>query len=105
MFVRDFAPNTLIVSQDPVAADYIGTEMLNDELKRRNLPPRSVPLLAEAANMGLGTNDPEKMEIIKLELKSPEKPENGSGKSVNPEGKYIMQWGNIKMENINITKN
>lgn len=104
MFVRDFAPNSLIVSKDPVAADYIGTEMLNEERANRKLPPRNVPLLAKAAEMELGTNDPEKMELIKLELKNLEKPveemegesENDSGKSVNPEDKNMIQWGNIK---------
>lgn len=106
MFVRDFAPNTLIVSKDPVAADYIGTEMLNDELKRRNFPPRNVPLLAEAAKIGLGTDNPEEMEIIKLEVKGPEKPKDENGKSVNPQDKHIMQWGYIKKTNYDeIVKN
>ena len=69
-FVRDFCPNSLIMSKDPVAADYIGTEMLNEELANHNFPPRNVPLLAKATEMGLGTNDPAKIELIKLELKN-----------------------------------
>ncbi len=68
MFVQDFAPNSLIVSRDPVAADHIGTEILNDERAKRNLPPRKVPLLETAAKMGLGTNDPQKIDLTLLDL-------------------------------------
>jgi uncharacterized protein (DUF362 family) len=90
----DFAPNSLIASRDPVAADYVGAEMLNEERARHNQPPRNVPLLEKAAEMGLGTNDPEKMELIKLDLGAPEEEE--VGKAVNPSSSYRTQWARIK---------
>jgi len=54
VFVPDFAPNSIIVSVDPVAVDFVGTEMLNQERTRRNQAPREVPVLDEAVRMGLG---------------------------------------------------
>ena len=68
MFVSDFAYNALIMSKDPVAADYIGTKILNEERAKHNQPPRNVPLLEKAAQMGLGTNDPEKIELCMVDL-------------------------------------
>lgn len=62
-FVRDFLFNGLVVSKDPVAADYMGTRILNEERIKHNQLPRPVPLLDFAAKAGLGTNDPKKMEI------------------------------------------
>ena len=92
-WVVDCAPNSLIASRDPVAADYIGTEMLNEERAKHNLPPRNVPLLEKAAQMGLGTNDPEKMELLEVELGEPEKE---GGKAVEPANSYRTRWGSIK---------
>ncbi len=56
-WVVDCTPNRLIVSRDPVAADVVGTRMLNEERAKRGQSPRSVPLLAEAARLGLGVAD------------------------------------------------
>jgi uncharacterized protein (DUF362 family) len=104
----DFAPNSLIVSTDSVAADHVGTQMLEEERARHNQPPRNIPLLEKAADMGLGTDDPEKIELIKLELGAPEKPEEEEkeeieekpeeevGKAVDPTGSYKTQWARIK---------
>jgi uncharacterized protein (DUF362 family) len=104
----DFAPNGLIVSTDPVAADHVGTQMLEEERARHNRGPRNIPLLEKAADMGLGTDDPEKIELIKLELGAPEKPEEEEkeeieekpeeevGKAVDPTGSYKTQWARIK---------
>jgi hypothetical protein len=39
MFVQDFAANSLIGSQDPVEADYIGTGIINGERVRRGRNP------------------------------------------------------------------
>lgn len=55
-FVPDFVANSLIVSTDPVAADNIGTEILDEERARHDKPPRYVPLLKKAAKMGLGAS-------------------------------------------------
>jgi uncharacterized protein (DUF362 family) len=98
----DFAPNSLIVSRDPVAADYLGSEMINEERARLNMRPRNMDvMLDKAAGMGLGTNDPEKMELIRVELGPPEeeveeKPEEEVGRAVDPTGSYKTQWGSIK---------
>jgi uncharacterized protein (DUF362 family) len=98
----DFVGNSLIVSRDPVAADYIGGEMINEERVRLNLRPVSMNfMLNNAAEMGLGTNDPENMELIRLELEPPEeeveeKPEDDAGRSVDPTDSYRTQWGRIK---------
>jgi uncharacterized protein (DUF362 family) len=88
----NFAPNSLIMSRDPVAADYVGTQMLEEERARYNQPPGNVPFLEKAADMGLGTDDPEKMELIRLELKVPEKEE----KSVEAKDRLTTNWGKIK---------
>jgi hypothetical protein len=67
--------------------DYVGTEMLNEQRAKRNMQPKSVPLLEMAAEMGLGTNDPEKMEVLKVDL---------GPKAVEPTDSYKTQWGNVK---------
>jgi len=69
-WVIDFTPNSLIVSKDPVSADYVGTKMLNEERAKHDQPQRRVPLLEKAAQMGLGINDPQKIELRAMELKS-----------------------------------
>jgi hypothetical protein len=102
MVPPQFAPNSLIVTRDPVAADYTGTEIINEERARLKQPPRNArPLLDKAAELGVGTNDPEKMELIKVEMGPPEeeeeKPEEEVGESVDPTGSYRTQWGNIKL--------
>ena len=105
----NFAPNSLIVSRDPVAADYVGAQILEEERARHNQPPGNVLFLDEAAEMGLGTNDPEKMELVNLELGAPEEPEEEeqeeveeepeeeAGKAVDPRHSYKTQWGAIKL--------
>jgi len=98
----DFVANSLIVSTDPVATDYVGSEMINEERARLNMGPRNMDfMLNKAAELGLGTNDPEKMELVKLELGAQEKPEEEEPeeevkKAVNPARSYKTQWGNIK---------
>jgi uncharacterized protein (DUF362 family) len=102
----NFAPNSLIVTRDTVAADYIGTEMINEERARLSLWPKNIRfLLRKAAEMRLGTDDPEKMEVFKVQLGATEKeekeeveekPEEEVGKAVDPTGSYRTQWGAIK---------
>ncbi|MFC1718816.1 DUF362 domain-containing protein [Candidatus Poribacteria bacterium] len=102
----NFAPNSLIVSRDSVAADYVAADMLNEERVRLKLALQRMLYIEEAAGMGLGTGDPEKMELIKLELGAPEKeekeeveekPEEEVGKAVDPAHSYKTQWGSIKL--------
>jgi len=88
----NFAPNSLIVTGDPVAADYTGAKMINEERAKLNLGPKNMNLLLKkAAELGLGTNDPEKIELIELGLGAPEEE-----KAVDPTGNYKTQWGSIK---------
>ncbi len=52
----------LIVSKDPVAADAVGLDIINDERSRRSLPQigntaGQVPHIHAAAKLGLGTDD------------------------------------------------
>ena len=71
-----------------------GTEMINEQRAKYRLQPRNVqPLLEEAAKLGVGTNDPEKMELIELELGEPAKEE----KAVEPFDSYKSQWGAVKI--------
>lgn len=61
---------SLIVSADPVAVDYHGWQMIEARRKEIGLPSlaeagRPTRFLDTAASKGLGTNDPEKMEIIR----------------------------------------
>ena len=68
-FILDFSPNSLIISKDPVAADYIGAEIILEEQLKHNLKIwERVVYLDKAAEMGLGTNDPKKMELIRFDL-------------------------------------
>lgn len=95
----NFAPNSLIVSRDTVAADYVGAEMINEERARLNLGPKSIRfLLDKATEMGLGTNDPEKIELVEMVLESKEE-EPEEEKAVNPRGSYRTQWGRMKVRN------
>ena len=89
-WVADCVPNSLIVSMDPVAADYIGTEILNKERAKNNLLPRDVPLLEKSAQLGLGTNDPDKIELQELEIQAE------VGKAVKLMNYNKTQWGRIK---------
>jgi hypothetical protein len=91
----DFVYNGLVVCKDPVATDYIGTEIINKERAKRDQPPREVPVLEKAAELGLGNSDPDKMELLEIELEAPEWKE--AGKAVSPAGSYKTQWGNIKL--------
>lgn len=91
----DFVYDGLVVTRDPVAADYVGTEIINDERAKHNQPPREVPVLETAAQMGLGTNDPEKMELLEVELEAPEWEE--ANRAVDPSNSYKTRWGKIKV--------
>ena len=83
----------LIVSQDPVAADHIAWQIIDEQRVTRGLrtlaetgrPPNS---LETAAKLGLGTNDPNNIELISI----------GEGKAVQPQDTLYATWGKIKGE-------
>jgi len=61
----------LILSRDPVAADAAGIDIINDERRRRGLPPvgnkaGQIPHIHAAARLGLGTDDQDYINLIDL---------------------------------------
>ena len=97
----NFAPNSLIVTKDPVAANHIGAEiMMEERVKNKQWVPKTIVTTEKAAEMGLGTCDPERIELLKVEMGQPkeeeEEPEEDDGKAVEPTHSYKTQWGHIK---------
>ena len=65
-----WAYKSLLISADPVAMDYRGWEIIEARRKEVGLPTladegRPVKFISTAASMGLGTNDPSKIEIVR----------------------------------------
>jgi hypothetical protein len=61
----------LVVSRDPVAADAVGLDIINDERTRRGLPQignhaGQIPHIHAAAQLGLGTDDQDYIELLDL---------------------------------------
>jgi len=82
-----FAYNSLIFAQDPVALDYQGWKILNSERQSRgwNLPmPKHIDT---AAKLGIGTSNPDNIHIETLNLKD---------QSVDFQSKITTQWGALK---------
>ncbi|MCC6442284.1 MAG: DUF362 domain-containing protein [Armatimonadetes bacterium] len=68
-FLWDY--NGILVATDPIALDYQGWQIIEARRKEIGLPSlaeagRPVRHLATGAKMGLGTNDPQKMRLIKI---------------------------------------
>jgi len=57
----------LIMSRDPVACDQQGLSIINALRLQNNLQPVQAPHLATAASYGLGTNDPNWMDVRTIE--------------------------------------
>jgi uncharacterized protein (DUF362 family) len=81
--------NSLIVGQDPVALDYQCLQIINEQRELRELPPvdkwTSPKHIETAAGLGLGTMNPDEMEIIRLNVKD-----------VDAKGKRPFTWGEMK---------
>lgn len=61
---------SLMIGVDPVAVDYQGWQVIEAQRKEIELPPlaetgRPTKFITTAAGMGLGTNDPDKIEVIR----------------------------------------
>jgi hypothetical protein len=61
----------LIISRDPVAADAVGTDIINEHRQRHKLPPignaaGQIPHLHTAARLGLGTDDQDYINLLHL---------------------------------------
>ncbi len=67
------AAKSILVSQDPVAADTVGQDILDARRLERKLPRLAsdagkLPILATAARKGLGMNDPDALDHIKMRV-------------------------------------
>jgi uncharacterized protein (DUF362 family) len=85
-----FSYNSIIVGQDPVALDYHCLQIIDEERVKRNLPivantGRPAKHITTAAGLGLGTMDPNEMQIIQLNVES-----------VDASGKKLSTWGELK---------
>lgn len=64
-----WAHSGIVVSKDPVAADSVGMDILNDQRAKVKLPPISnamarIPHVHAAAELGLGTDDQDYIELL-----------------------------------------
>jgi len=64
---------TVLISRDPVAADTVGQDILDARRLVRGLPRLAadsgkLPILATAARKGLGMNDPDALDHVKIRL-------------------------------------
>jgi len=60
---------SVMVSKDPVAADYQGTEIIQARLKelaRNPIPEKKLVWLRAAQELGVGTCDPSKIELVRV---------------------------------------
>ncbi len=66
-----FEYNGLIASQDPVAVDYLGYKIIEEQRIKHDLRPlaktgRYPTYIETSAKLGLGTNDPKEMDLISI---------------------------------------
>lgn len=84
-----FAYNSAIFGQDPVAVDYIGWTILRDE-RLKNGQNFALPAHINTANkIGLGTNDPNSIIVENIDVQNEF--------SVISSGKKITTWGSRKL--------
>jgi len=62
--------NKIICSNDPVAVDYMGWKIIEEERLKKGIQPLSPgpDYISKAANLGLGYKDPDKLEYIKINI-------------------------------------
>jgi uncharacterized protein (DUF362 family) len=85
-----FRYNSLILGQDPVALDYHCLQIIDEEREKHGLPliantGRPAKHIKTAADLGLGTMDPNEMQVIQLNVKN-----------VDPRGKKPAILGEIR---------
>ena len=84
-----FQYNSLILGQDPVALDYQCLQIINAERQKHGIPAvANATHIQTAANLGLGTMNPNEMRVIQLNVQD-----------VNPRDKKPSAWGKIKETN------
>ncbi len=64
--------NQILISNDPVAIDFLGWQIIEKERKKQGLPPVSpIPAyIAKASVLGLGTNNPEQVQYVKKTIRT-----------------------------------
>ncbi len=85
-----FQYNSIIVGQDPVAIDYHGLQIIDEERQSRGMRSvadvgRPATWIETAAKLGLGTMDPNEIQVIQAEVQS-----------VDTTDKRRTTWGDIK---------
>lgn len=83
-----FKYNSIIMSEDPVALDYQGWKILDEERKKHGQSLAQPNYIKTAAEMGLGTNDPDKIHVEMVDAKT---------QAVRAAGKLSTTWGAIKL--------
>ena len=68
-----WAPKRLLISNDPVALDSVGTRIIEGRRAAQGLPPLARmgwpwKHIATAASRKLGTDDPDNIDIVRLEV-------------------------------------
>ena len=82
-----FKYNSVILSQDPVALDYQGWKILEAERKKHNMTLSQPRHIQTAAKLGLGTNDPDNIQVDMLNVEE---------QAVTVAGKLKTTWGAMK---------
>lgn len=81
-----FQYNSLILGQDHVALDYHCLQIINEERKKHGIQPvANAQHIKTAADLGLGTMDPNEMQVTQLNIQD-----------VAPSGKKLSTWGTMK---------
>lgn len=83
-----FVYNSIIIGQDPVAVDYYGWKILESERKKRGQELPQPKHIITAAKLGLGTNDPNRIQVDQINAKEQS--------PVFPTKKLNTTWGSIK---------
>ncbi|MFC1713988.1 DUF362 domain-containing protein [Candidatus Poribacteria bacterium] len=83
-----FRYNSVVLSQDTVAIDYQGWKILEAERQKHGRALPQAKHIKTAANMGLGSNNPDEIELEVIDVKT---------KAVRASGKMRTTWGAIKI--------
>ena len=82
-----FVYNSIVLGQDPVAVDYQGWKILEAERQKQGWAFPQPKHIKTAAELGLGTNDPNNIHVEMLDIE---------GQAVRAAGKLKTTWGAIK---------
>ena len=83
-----FVYNSVILGQDPVAVDYQGWKILEAERQKSGMVLPQPRHIKTAAELELGTNDPNNIHVEMLDIKE---------QAIRAEGRLKTTWGAIKL--------